>query len=248
MHLPQALVGLLVFFPSPGVDPPPPGVREVWLHTSDGEKLHAWHAAQHPNAPTLLWSHGNAGNLSNRADIFRALTERGLNVLLYDYRGYGGSSGRPVEDGVYEDARTAYAYLMAQGVTPENLVIFGESLGGAVSLSLATERPCAGVALLSTFSSLQDAGRFHYGALAWAVGDAFDSVSRVGRLRAPLLMLHGDHDEVIPFELGERLFAHAVEPKRFERLAGGTHNDVLGWPRVLDAVAEFSRSVASGTP
>jgi fermentation-respiration switch protein FrsA (DUF1100 family) len=241
-----SMIDSFTFFPDRAMGPPPAGVEERTIATADGERLHAWYAGGAAEAPALVWSHGNAGNISGRADILRALAARGLRVLAYDYRGYGRSTGTPSEAGVYRDAVAAFDDLVARGTPPERIVLFGESLGGAVSIALAGERPCAGVAVVSSFTTLADVARRHYGFLGAVAGKRFDSRTRVGRLAVPLLVAHGDRDEIVPFELGEALFAAAAPRKRFLRIAGAQHNDALARPDLLDAVAEFAREVAGG--
>jgi fermentation-respiration switch protein FrsA (DUF1100 family) len=236
----------LIFFPDPHVPDPPPGVTERIITAGDGVRLHSWYAPGPPDAPTLVWSHGNGGNIADRADVLLALAARGLAVLAYDYRGYGRSTGRPSEAGVYRDVEAAYESERARGVPATRIVAFGESLGGAVAIRLATERPCAGVAVVSTFTSMQDVGRRHYGTLALLAGNRFDSRSRVGRLRVPLFVAHGDEDEIVPFALGEDLFAAAREPKRFLHLPRFHHNDVFDAPGLLDAIAAFAHEVTHG--
>jgi fermentation-respiration switch protein FrsA (DUF1100 family) len=242
----SVLLDALIFFPDPRVPDPPPGVDERALVTDDGVRLHAWLAPAGPAAPMLVWSHGNGGNIASRAAIVLALRARGVGVLAYDYRGYGRSEGRPSEAGVYRDARAAYDAVRADGVAPGRIVCFGESLGAAVTVRLATERPCAGVVLVSPFTTLADVARRHYGPLGRLAGDRFDAVSCVRRLRTPLLVVHGDADEIVPFELGERLFAAAAEPKRFLRVAAAHHNDVFDGAGAVDAIAAFAREVAGG--
>lgn len=239
------LLEQLIFFPESFVPDPPPGVEERRFTAEDGVRLHAWYAPARDAAATLVWSHGNGGNIAGRADVLLALGARGLSVLAYDYRGYGRSEGRPTEAGVYCDARAAYESERARGVAPETIVLFGESLGGAVSIHLAGERPCAGVAVVSTFTSLGDVARRHYGALGSLVGGRFDSLRRVPRLRVPIFVAHGDADEIVPFELGETLYDAAPEPKRFFRAAGAHHNDVFAAPGLIDAIAEFARVAVS---
>jgi fermentation-respiration switch protein FrsA (DUF1100 family) len=138
----------------------------------------------------------------------------------------------------------AYDHVRDGGVAPERIVAFGESLGGAVALRLATERACAGVALVSTFTRLADVARVHYGPLAMMAGGRFDSLALVERLRVPLFMAHGDEDEIVPYELGTALFTAAPEPKRFFDAAGAHHNDVFGAPGLIEAIADFAREVA----
>jgi len=235
----------LIFFPDPFVPDPPPGVEERTIATADGLRLHAWWAGAPEATATLVWSHGNGGNIAGRADVLLALAARGVAVLAYDYRGYGRSEGRPTEPGVYLDVEAAYDSLRARGVPAGHIVAFGESLGGAVAIRLATARSCAGVAVVSTFTTLREAGRAHYGPLAVLAGGRFDSLARVRELSVPTLVAHGDRDEVVPFALGERLFAAAREPKRFFRAAGRHHNDVFDAPGLLDAIAAFAREVTA---
>jgi len=232
----------LIFFPDPHVPAPPPGVEERGFTTADGVRLHAWWAPPAAAAPVLVWSHGNAGNIGGRAPVLGALARRGLGVLAYDYRGYGRSAGHPTEAGVYRDAEAAYDAARTAGAPATRLVAFGESLGGAVSVHLATARACAAVVLVATFTRLRDVARAHYGPLGFLAGDRFDVLARIGTLRVPVLIAHGDRDEVVPFALGERLFAAAPAPKRFVRVPGAHHDDVLDDPALLDAIAHFARA------
>jgi len=242
----------LLYFPDRTMPPPPAGVEERRFAAADGVSLHAWYApARHTDtapagtAPVLLWSHGNGGNVANREEIVLALATRGIDVLAYDYRGYGKSTGAPDEQGVYLDAEAAWDHLAQRGVPPERIVAFGESLGGAVSLRLAHRRRVAGVAVVSTFTRLKDVARVHYGPLAVLAGDQFDSLRLVHDLGVPLLVAHGEEDEIVPFALGRELFAAAREPKRFLAIPGAMHNDVFLATPLLDAIAAFASEVTS---
>jgi hypothetical protein len=238
----------LIYFPDRQMPPPPAGVEERTFVAADGVRLHAWYAPPGAaDAPTLLWSHGNGGNVANREDVLLALAARGLGVLAYDYRGYGRSEGRPSEDGLYRDASAAWDDLVAHGIPPSQIVCFGESLGGAVSIALATARPCAGVIVVSTFPRLRDVAREHYGALAALAGNQFDAAARIGALEVPILIAHGDADEIVPFALGEQVYALAAPPKRFLRVAGKQHNDVFDSPALLDEIAAFAREATRRT-
>jgi pimeloyl-ACP methyl ester carboxylesterase len=239
------MIDSFTFFPDRAVGSPPPGIEERSITTEDGQRLHAWYAPGPAEAPTLIWSHGNAGNIGGRAPILVAMARRGLRVLAYDYRGYGRSSGAPNETGVYLDAVAAFDHEIGRGTASRSIVCLGESLGGAVSIALAERRPCAAVAVVSTFTSLADVARRHYGPLGALAGHRFDSLARVGRLTMPLLVAHGDQDEIVPFELGEQLFAAAPGPKRFHRVVGAHHNDVLLDPGLVDAVAAFARDAVA---
>lgn len=233
----------MIFVPDRDVDPAPPGVEERWITTDDGVRLHAWYARAAGPAPVLVWSHGNGGNIGWRAEALSSLAAEGLAVLAYDYRGYGRSGGRPTEHGVALDAEAAYASLRADGVHAERIVVFGESLGGAVAIRLATTRPCAGVAVVSTFTTIRAVARHHFGPLAAFVGKRFDTLTRLRELDVPLLVAHGDRDEVVPYAFGEALFAAATVPKRFVRVAGAGHNDIFDHPTLIGAIAAFAHEV-----
>ncbi len=236
------LLDSLIFQPDSAVPAPPRGVQERWIVTKDGVRLYAWYAAGARAKATLVWSHGNGGNIAGRADVLIALAGRRLNVLAYDYRGYGKSGGRPHEAGVYLDAEAAYDSERRLGVLPGRIICFGESLGGVVSIRLATTRPCGGVAVVSTFTSIRDVARHHYGPLSLLVGNQFDALSRIRDLSVPIFVAHGDRDEIVPIELGEQLFAAAKPPKRFFRATGAHHNDVFASPGLIDAIAEFAHA------
>jgi fermentation-respiration switch protein FrsA (DUF1100 family) len=230
-----------IFLPDRAVGPAPAGVEERWITTEDGQRLHAWYAGGPDSAPTLLWSHGNAGNIDSRREVLLALAQRGVGVLAYDYRGYGKSAGSPHEAGVYLDAAAVFDSEVARGRDPRAIVCFGESLGGAVSIALAARRSCGAVVVVSTFTRLADVARRHYGLLGALAGKRFDSLARIPDLSAPILVAHGDQDEIVPFDLGQQLFEAAPAPKRFYRIAGAHHNDALASPGLLDAVAAFAR-------
>jgi hypothetical protein len=240
----SGMIDRMIFFPDPFVGDPPAGVAERWIMTEDGVRLHAWWApAGASDAPVLVWSHGNGGNIANRVEVVLALQERGVSVLAYDYRGYGKSAGRPTEAGVLRDARAAYDSERARGTPPGRIVAFGESLGSAVTVDLAIARPCAGVVVVAPFTTLGEVARRHYGPLGGLADGRFDALGKVSRLGVPILVAHGDRDEIVPFDLGERLFAAAPEPKQFVRVRGAHHNDVFDAPALLDAIAAFAREV-----
>ena len=229
------LVDSLVYFPDRELygDPADVGLAftDLTVPTEDGERLHAWWI---PTRATLarghvLFFHGNAGNVSHRLEHAQALTAAGLDVLLLDYRGYGRSTGRPSEEGLHRDARGARAALLAGGqVDPARLVYMGESLGGAVALRLAVEVPPLACVLQSTFTSLREVARQHYpAALSALAGDAYPNLERIGRLRAPVLIVHGEVDEIVPVEHGSALFAAAPEPRRLHVVPGAGHNDLV---------------------
>ena len=237
----------LVFLPSRKVTQTPADAdlrfADVEIATDDGERLHGWWIpARAPAAGHVLLCHGNAGNVGDRVLHAALLTSAGFDVLLFDYRGYGRSSGRPSEEGTYRDARAARAALVARdGVDGARVLYVGESLGGAVALALALEAPPAGLVLQSAFTSIRDMARRHYPFIPRAlVPDAYPSLSLIAGLRAPLLVIHGEEDRIVPAMHGDELFAAAPEPKRLVRLPGVGHNDLLTlagdeWVRAITA-------------
>ena len=204
------------------------GFADVTIATADGERIVAWWKPPEPGRATLLYFHGNGGSLLNRRDRARLLTADGRGLLLVSYRGYSGSTGSPTEEGLREDARAAYAWL-AERVEPRRIVLYGESLGSAVAVHLAAERPVGGVILDAPFTSATDVARLHYwyAPVDLLLFDRHRSVEAIGGLKAPLLVLHGDRDGIVPIDLGERLFDAAPEPKRFVRLPGVDHVSTL---------------------
>ena len=244
----------LIYLPAPRSVPPAeallPGAEEVSFPTEDGLRLDGWFlpAAAAGRGPAVLVCNGNAGNRSLRAPLAAALARAGLAVLLFDYRGYAANPGRPTEPGLAADARAAAAYLAGRPeVDPARLVYFGESLGAAVALRLATERPPAALVLRSPFWSLAEVGRVHYPWLpvSLLLADRYDAAARVGRLAAPLLVVAGERDRIVPAAHSRRLFDAAPQPKRFVLLPGADHNDLdlLAGPRLLDEVTAFLRGV-----
>jgi uncharacterized protein len=203
--------------------------------------------------PAVLVCNGNGGNRSLRAPLAAALARMGLAVLLFDYRGYGGNPGHPTEAGLAADARAALDYLAARPeVDPARVVYFGESLGAAVALRLATERPPAALVLRSPFASLAEVGQLHYPLVpvSLLLRDRYDSAALAGRLAAPLLVVAGGRDRIIPASHSRRLFAAAPQPKRLVVLDGADHNDhdLLAGPRLLAEVRAFLAGVGGLLP
>jgi fermentation-respiration switch protein FrsA (DUF1100 family) len=241
------LLNTFLFFPDRALDGTPAeaglSYADVEFQTEDGESLHGWWISSEtrPALAHVLHMHGNAGNISHRIFEARLLAAAGLDVFLFDYRGYGRSSGRPSEEGTYRDARAARQALARQeGVAAERLIYLGESLGGAVAVHEALESPPLGLVLRSTFTSVRALAKLHYPVVPRAlVPDAYPSLERVARLRCPVLVVHGERDDIAPFSQGEALFAAAPEPKRFHRVPRADHNDL-----VVTAPDEYSRIIA----
>lgn len=234
--------GRLTYFPTgapPPVDEVLPAGEQVELQTSDGLALDAWWVPGGPTAVMVL--HGNGGNRAGRAPLAEALHELGLSVLLVDYRGYGGNPGTPNQDGLVADARAAADWLATQDQV-DDVVYFGESLGGAVALALARDHPPAAVVLRSPFTSLLDVARTHYGPVpGWLVRDHYPAREWVDALAAPLLVFAGTADGIVPAEHSRRLFDAAGQPKRFITVPDAGHNDraMLDGQVLVDAVHEF---------
>ena len=202
------------------------GATDVWLDTADGVRIHAWRVGR-GDGPVTLFFHGNAGNISDRAAHFHEITAAGSSILMPDYRGYGKSGGRPTERGLYRDADAAYDYLLKSGHHPEQIVIHGESLGSAVAVNLAARRKCAGVVLEAPFTSAREVARTVLPVIGPALVWGFDSLEKIGHMRAPVLFIQGDRDEIIPLRLGQALYAAAPEPKSFWIVPGAGHNDIV---------------------
>ncbi|MCK6446194.1 MAG: alpha/beta hydrolase [Planctomycetes bacterium] len=218
----------LVYFPGPKPTHTPREYglehEELVVKTKDGQSLGAWFLPASRPRVAVLFCHGNAGSIEDRIEKARALLELGANVLLFDYRGYGASSGAPDESGTYLDAEAAYDAL-ARRCAGLPIVLWGESLGGAVAIELALRRPIAALVVESTFTSVVDVGRHAYPWLPvrWLASLRYDNLAKIGGLAAPVLIAHSPADELVPFEHAERLFAAAREPKTLLETSGG-HN------------------------
>ncbi len=247
----------LIYFPSRDV-PAPASVglstaEPVAFHTEDDLRLEAWfvHPAAPPTGQTVIVFNGNAGNRAHRARLADALARAGHAVLLFDYRGYGGNPGLPSQRGLMRDARAALAAVAGRDdVDEERLVYFGESIGTGVAVQLAVEHPPHALILRSPFTSLVDVGRHHYPMLpvAWLLRDRFASVDVVSRLRAPLLVIGGSDDQIIPFEMTEDLYDAAPEPKWLVTIDGADHNDeaLFAGREVIAAILTFLDGVRQG--
>ncbi len=231
----------LVWIPGPPSNRTPAEVglpgRAVELTARDGVRLHGWLIDAGPRSRGMvLHCHGNAGTIADRFWVAHEFTRLGLATLLFDYRGYGNSSGEPSEEGTYLDAEAAFDYLTQQAhIDPSRIIVWGESLGGAVAVELALRRPVAALVTESTFSSIPDVGARHYPWLPvrWIARIHYDSRAKAARVRAPWLLFHSRTDEIVPFELAEALHAAAASgragdptaaPLSFVETRGG-HND-----------------------
>jgi hypothetical protein len=228
------------------------GASDAWMETSDGVKIHGWwvHRRQDGistpdvvprktpggtqpdggrDGPPLvtLFLHGNAGNITNRTPRIQEIIAAGSSILMLDYRGYGKSSGRPSEQGLYRDSEAGYIYLLGKGYRPEQMILHGESLGTAVAIDLASRRPCAALILEAPFTSASEVAGTVVPFLGPLLVRSFNSLPKIRWIRVPKLFMQGDRDEVIPLRLGQKLFAAAQGTKTFWIVPGAGHNDIL---------------------
>ena len=227
MYLQQAA---MTFYPDRllGATPASWGLEyeDVALSTEDGVSLHGWYIPRRGSDRVLLFFHGNAGNISHRGESIAIFHRLGLNVLIFDYRGYGQSEGRPSESGLYRDASAAWRYLIEErGLDGQDIILFGRSLGGAVAARLASQQRAGGVILESTFSSARDVAASLFPVLSRLVvmRYGFDTAAYLGAVHYPVLVLHSAEDDIIPYRLGEKVYAAANEPKVFVAMRGD-HN------------------------
>jgi uncharacterized protein len=242
----MSLEDSLIFFPTPysGGDWRPRGLKfeDACFQAADGTRLHGWYVPKRNARAAVLFCHGNAGNIGNRVDILAQLHDRvGVSVLMFDYRGYGRSEGKPTGAGILADARAARRWLAdREGIAEDAIVVMGESIGGAVAVDLAARDGAKALVVQHTFNSLPDAAAFHYPWLPvrWLMRTRLDSESKIGSFHGPLLQSHGDADTIVPLRLGQRLFEAANQPKRFLLYPGYDHNDPLP-DAYYDALAAF---------
>jgi uncharacterized protein len=242
-----------IFFPEPLISTTPQSVglafEDVYVTTSDGVRINGWYVPAAGSTVTLLWFHGNAGNLSDRVHQLRQLHDQlRVDVFMIDYREYGRSEGTVSEAGTYLDAEAALASLRGRpDSSAHRIVYYGQSLGSAVAVELARRTPPDGLVLESPFLSVQEMAKV---AMPWLpigglISTRYDSLSKIGAIHAPLLILHGDRDEVVPYAHGRRLFAAANGPKRFYTIVGAHHNDtyIVGGNGYFTALREFLSSL-----
>jgi fermentation-respiration switch protein FrsA (DUF1100 family) len=201
-----------------------PQADEVILTTADGEKLIAWHVPPQGSRPVVIYFQGNAGALDLRAGRFKWLTADGTGLVALSYRGYGGSTGKPSEAGLINDAMAAYDFAAAR-YPAGRIALWGESLGTGVAIALAAEQKVGGIILDAPFTSIADVGAaaYPFAPVRWLIKDPFRSDERIAHVRAPLLAMHGELDRIVPIRFGEKLFSLAGEPKRMVRFPQGGH-------------------------
>ncbi|MDP8299693.1 MAG: alpha/beta hydrolase [Candidatus Tantalella remota] len=221
-----------LFFPTASMEETPQAAgleyEDVYFSSSDGTSLNGWFIPQvdKPRG-TILFCHGNAGNISHRLEIITMLYRLGFNVFIFDYRGYGKSKGRPSEKGTYEDGYAAYEYLVSRDdVDKKKILFYGKSLGGAIAVEVASRTDVPAVIIDSTFTSTTDMAKEIYPFLPMSVVITikYDTLSKMGGLKVPVLVIHSSEDDIVPYHHGKMLFEASIEPKSFLNLRGG-HND-----------------------
>lgn len=242
----------LAFFPTREITSTPDDLgmpfEEVYFHAADGKQLHGWFIPGRGD-DTIVWFHGNAGNISNRVyNIMLMNIHLGANLFIFDYRGYGLSEGRPSEKGVYSDGEGALQYLRSRDdIDPDRLVLFGRSLGGCVVAELATRHSAKAVIIESSFTSVDAMAQYtqpkltRFAPMRLLVKSRFDSLSKMPHIHSPVMIVHGDKDVTVPIHMGSELYDAANEPKRFYEIKGATHDDthIVGGENYFKALRKF---------
>ncbi|MBU2540342.1 MAG: alpha/beta hydrolase [Candidatus Omnitrophica bacterium] len=235
-----------IFFPFKEIEVTPQdiglGFEEVNLKTPDGENIHGWYVPAGANKKVLLFLHGNGGNISHRLEKIAIFNEIGITTFIIDYRGYGRSTGRPTEDGIYLDAHTAYNYLVKEkGITADEIIVFGESLGAQAAIDLAGKERIAALIIEAAFTSAKDMARAIYPFLPTIfLSVRFDSAAKIPNIDCHKLIIHSRNDEIVPFKLGKKLYEKARQPKEFLEIIGAHNNAVFDSKELFAArVKEF---------
>jgi hypothetical protein len=215
--------------------------EDVYFQSADKVRLNAWFLPRKDARFTLIFCHGNAGNLGHRIEKVKFFHDLGLNVFIFDYRGYGRSKGNPSEAGIYRDAQAAYNYLLSRNIAPERIIGYGESIGGAVAIDLASKNKIGALIVGDSMTSAKEMVEEIYIFIPyWVFSSRFDSLSKIKKVTVPKLMAHSINDEIVPYSLGRRLFEAAAEPKEFVKMRGG-HNSCFFESKELirEKIADF---------
>lgn len=203
------------------------GFEEYITHASDSVPIQLWYRPAIDGFPTVIYYHGNAAHMGDRAGIYAALAGKGFGVLAVGYRGYGKSGGNPSEQGLYRDARAAIAFLVERGIPPERILLFGESLGSGVAVHMAGEYPVAGLILEAPYTSItaRASELYRFIPVRFMLRDRFESIGKIGKVKSPLLIFHGEQDTIIPIAHGRAMLEGANQPKQGVFLPGIGHSD-----------------------
>jgi len=215
--------------------------EDIYFETSDGKRLNGWFIPNDKAKFTVIFCHGNAGNIGHRVEKLTLLYGLGLNIFIFDYRGYGKSQGSPSESGLYKDAIAAHSYLTEERRIPEdNIILYGESIGGAVIIDLARKARVRALITEETFTSIKDMAKIAYPFLPYFIfSSRFNCISKIGEVESSKLVIHSIDDEIVPFHLGEKLFDAASPPKKFLKIRG-SHNTAF-----LDSEKQFTEGIKS---
>jgi len=255
MIIPKFIEKKLIFHPDRSNDHTTPDAYDieyddVTFRTEDGLNLNGWFIPGKKSSPdddlhTLLWFHGNSGNINRRLDNIKMLHDRvPVNVFIFDYRQYGMSEGKISEKGTYIDSRAALAYLRSRSdVNNETIIFFGRSLGSAISVELAVKEKCCALILETPFTSIKEMGKklYPYLPFTFFLRTKYDTLSKIGDIKVPTLIMHGDKDELVPIEHGKILYEKANDPKEFYTIPGAMHNDthIVGAEEYFDVIRDF---------
>jgi fermentation-respiration switch protein FrsA (DUF1100 family) len=238
-----------IYFPQSRFDFTPEEFRlqykEAYFNTEDGNQLHGWFFPAGKDGPVILHFHGNAGNISHRLDLVQPFLRKGLSVFLVDYRGFGKSSGRPSEPGLYKDGLAAWSYLVEkERIAPERIMLHGHSIGAAIAIEVALQKKVRGLVIESAFTSTKDMAKtMALFALFSPVFPAhYNNLEKIPRVSVPKLVIHGERDEIVPFAMGQKLFEAATDPKFFYPVKDAGHNDVfiVGAEKYFQIFADFA--------
>lgn len=240
--------GFFVFFPESDFDCTPNEFgleyRDVYFQTGDGETLHGWFFELERESPVILFCHGNAGNISHRLENIEFLLNQKLQVFIFDYRGYGKSSGKPSERGLYLDGLAAYDYLTRrEDVSASKIIPFGRSLGATVAIEISLRKKVRSLIIEGAFTSTQEMARTMplFYAFSSLLPAHHNNLKKIGEVTVPKLIIHGKKDEIVPFSMGEKLFQASKPPKYFFSVDDGGHNDTftVGGRQYLETIAAF---------
>lgn len=226
-----------IYYPTKSIESNPKDIglayEDVFFETARGLRLNGWFIPTENPRATLLFCHGNAGNIGHRIESIEIFHRLNLNVFIFDYRGYGRSEGSPSEEGLYQDAQAAYRYLVSEkGIEKEKVVVYGKSIGANVAIDLVSKEEAAAIISESGFSSAYDMGKklFPWLPIKWLISVKYDALTKIKKITIPKLIIHSQDDEIVPIQQGRKLFEAAPEPKEFYEMRGG-HNEALFFAR-----------------
>jgi fermentation-respiration switch protein FrsA (DUF1100 family) len=244
----QHIENFFVFYPQASFDSVPADWHltneDVYFDTEDRERLNGWFFPSKNDAPMILFCHGNAGNISHRLDNIRLLTDLNIQVFIFDYRGYGKSSGRPSETGLYKDGLAAYDFLVnKKHLPPERIILFGRSLGAAIAIEIALKRNVAAIILESAFTSSRGMAKTLslFKIFASILPPHYNNLEKIARITVPKLIVHGEEDDIVPFSMGKEIYNTAQPPKYFSPIKNAGHNDtyLVGGKKYFETLSAF---------